>query len=71
MMNFYICYFIAIVCGGSIGAALIFGLTGYIRIPIAILGTGATLVYAHLAPILARRRQLAAQRRKEHRLIEP
>ncbi|MEB3273121.1 MAG: serine/threonine-protein kinase [Prochlorothrix sp.] len=68
---FWIRYLMALFCGSSIGAVLVLGFTAHLLIPIATLGTGAALLYAHLAPVLSRRRQLVAQRRKEHRLIEP
>ncbi|MGA1283327.1 MAG: hypothetical protein ACO34J_04595 [Prochlorothrix sp.] len=69
--NFWIRCFLALFCGSGIGAVLVLGFTAPLLLPIATLGTGAALVYVHLAPTLARRRQLATQRRKEHHLIEP
>ncbi|MGA1410243.1 MAG: serine/threonine protein kinase [Prochlorotrichaceae cyanobacterium] len=68
---FWVRFFLALVCGGGLGMGMLLGFTAHILIPLVSLGTGAGLVYVSMLPMLTRRRQLAAQRRKEHSLIEP
>jgi len=68
--RFWIRFILSLICGGGIGAAIVLGFTSHILIPIVTLGAGAGLVFVSILPMLDRR-QLAAQRRKEHYLIEP
>ena len=70
-VRFWIRWFLALFCGGGIGAGIVLGFTANILIPLVSLGSGAGLIYVSILPMLTRRRQLAAQRRKEHYLIEP
>jgi len=70
-VRFWIRFFLALFYGGGIGAAIILGFTANLLIPLVSLGSGAGLVYVSILPMLIRRRQLAAQRRKECYLIEP
>ena len=71
LVRFWICWLLALFCGGGIGAGIILGFTANILIPLTSLWTGVGLVYVSILPMLIRRRQLAGQRRQEQYLIEP
>ena len=64
-------FFSVLLCSGGIGTGLTLGFTTHLLIPLAALGGGTSFIYVSMLPMLTRRRQLAAQRRREHYLIEP
>jgi len=69
--GFWLRYFLAILCGFSLGLVFAGGFAAHFILPATALTSGAALLYCSVAPIFQHRRQLATYRRQEQHLIEP